>query len=121
MSKPFCCPSCGKPLGDRFDPHRLAEFLPIAGIRRAVLRILLANFAREVPTKLIADCIYASRPDGGPMTAEEGVKQHTAELRKVLRPYGLTIVGRRGGRYQGGGTHRLDWIDAPALQQRAAA
>jgi hypothetical protein len=113
---PFKCPSCGHALGDRHDPHKLIDHLPIGGVRRAVLRILLANFAREVNTSLIVDCVYSGTADGGPMTAMEGISVHAYELRKLLEPFGLTIRGRQGGKHCGGSTFRLDWTDAPALQ-----
>ncbi len=119
-AKPFLCPSCGHPLGDRYDPNRLADHLPITGIRRAVMRILCASFAREVETKLIAEIVYGGVIDGGPLTAAAGIKGHVYELRKILAPYGLTIIGRaRGGPGRGCGYFRLDWIDAPAVTEAA--
>lgn len=114
MSDPFCCPSCGTSLERRLDPRRLFDVLPITGVRRAVLRVMFQHFAREVSGDLIADCIYADRVDGGPLGARDVVKTHIYHLRKLLQPYGLTIVGRQTGHF------RLDWSDAPALQGVAA-
>lgn len=113
--KPFCCPSCGHPLGDRYDPNRLVDHLPITGNRRAFLRILCASFAREVETALIIDIIYGG-PDGGPLAANKCIGLYAFELRKLLAPYGLTIVGRKcGGPGKRGSYYRLDWLDAPAI------
>ncbi len=114
MSKAFCCPCCGHALPDRMDPHKLIEHLPVAGLRRAILRTLAANFGREVPTSVICDRAWSNEIDGGPLTATNAVRVHTCSLRKILAPYGLTIRGRTG-RWDGGGTHRLDWIDSPAF------
>jgi hypothetical protein len=91
--------------------NRLVEVLAITGLQRAVLRILLAHFGKDVSTDLIADCIYVNTKASGPLSARENIKVYAHHLRRILKPYGLTVAGKRWGAY------RLDWIDAPALRE----
>ncbi len=110
----FPCPCCGQPVTQAIDPYRLIDHLSIGGIARAMARILAANFRRDVHTALIVDCLYASTKNGGPMSAREIVGQTAHQLRKVLKPYGLTVTGTRSQ----GGQYRLDWIDGPVISMR---
>lgn len=105
------CPCCGAKL-DRPDPHRLVDFLPIAGQRRALLRTLVANFGREVPTEVLVDRLWSHDRDGGPLDASGTVSVMAYQLRRLLQPYGLTIRGKSAV-----GCYRLDWLDAPALRE----
>lgn len=110
--KPFVCPSCGQSLADRPDPHKLIEHLPLGPVKRTILRVLAANFSRTVETSYIASVVYTGA-DGGPDTAESTIKSHAFALRKLLKPYGLTVIGVQNHGY------RYDWIEAPALRGAA--
>lgn len=114
MSEVFKCPSCGTALSERINPITLAHHLPVSGMQRVVLDMLVASFARDVPTSLLVDRMYSGVKDGGPETAYGRLKVCTHGLRKLLEPYGLTIIGRSGKPPSA----RLDWLDAPALTPR---
>lgn len=112
VRKAFQCPCCGQSVMERIDPYRLVDHLKVGGIPRAIARILAANFARNVPTSLIVDCVYAGVKDGGPMDAAGVIKSSVHQLRKELVAYSLTVTGSR---HKNAGSYRLDWIDAPAI------
>lgn len=120
-TKVFRCPCCGTPLPDRMDPHKLVKHLPINGLRLAVLRTLAANFGREVSGEVLTNKVWAGVTGGGPLTARQSIKVMTHQLRKLLKPYGLTIKGTASRVGSEGGTHRLEWVDAPALEKNHGA
>jgi hypothetical protein len=105
------CPCCGARF-ERPDPYQLVDFLPISGMRRALLVTLAANFGRELPTELLVERVYAGVRNGGPLGARRCVSVYAYQLRKILKPYGLTVRGNAAA-----GSYRLDWIDAPALRR----
>ncbi len=102
------CPCCNAPVLELIEPYRLAEYFPAGGIARTMLRILAASFGRFVPTELIVDVIYAGVRDGANDTRNI-VRGLAYQLRKHLRPYGITITGRP----HYGGSYRMHWIDGP--------
>lgn len=66
-----------------------------ATVRASILRTLAHRFGEEVPHETLIVGIYGNRLDGGPLTADNTLSVHCSGLRRVLKPIGFTIIGRR--------------------------
>lgn len=86
------CPCCGAPV--RVDRWELA-LSSLSPLQRRIAE-LVAKRPGLRPLEL-ADLVYATDPDGGPISAESVVVTRICQMRPRLRAHGFEIVARRGG------------------------
>lgn len=100
------CPCCHRPMEGHTAPLEVLSEVPARGQVRRVLTALCEAYPRTTTSKAIADDLYASDPDGGPMDPLDAVHTIIRKLRKRLPEYGWTISD---GKQQGTkGRYRLE-------------
>lgn len=95
------CPCCGQAVAS--DPMEEAR-ARLSKLERAILDTVVRR--PGLPSVEIAARIYADRPDGGPLTANNCVTVAVVRANRKLRPLGLQL---RAGRGAGHG-YRLEQV-----------
>ena len=84
------CPCCGKAL-DSALPARALSKVPLRPMQRRIIDVLAKTYPRGLSAIDIASRVYASDPDGGPMSADNAVAVHLHGARRAIRQYGWTV------------------------------
>lgn len=91
------CPCCGKELDDAL-PVRALSHAPLRPMQRRIIDVLSKTYPRGLSAVAIASRVYASDPNGGPMSADNAVSVHLHAARPILSRYGWTVgaAGEQG-------------------------
>lgn len=84
------CPCCGQAL-DSDLPARALSNAPLRPMQRRIIDVLSKTYPRGLSAVAIASRVYASDPDGGPMSADNAVSVHLHAARRIIRQYGWTV------------------------------
>ena len=87
------CPCCGQEWADRTDLDvLLMDVSPL--LRRALMVI-----ARRpgIDGNALADAVYGSYADGGPLTGKECIASTLSRSRKLIERHGFVVRGRGNG------------------------
>ncbi len=95
------CPCCGAPM-DGTSPAVILD-AGLTPLELAIMEPLVKAFPRTMTRGQIAAQVYALDPNGGPLTAEQGLSVHMYYIRKKIQPLGWRVGGtyERGGRWLG--------------------
>lgn len=91
------CPCCGAPM-DGASPNVILD-AGLTPLERSIMEPLVKAFPRPMTRAQIAAQVYALDPNGGPLTAEQGLSVHMYYIRKKIQPLGWRV----GGTYERGG------------------
>lgn len=95
------CTHCGQPMGDfsGIDVARLTR-----NEARIVEALVQANH-RLTSIEVLIEKVWGDCPDGGPLSADLGIRTHICHARKKLEKAGWTIRAQKGHGYR---LERLD-------------
>ena len=90
------CTHCGQPMGDfsGIDVARLTR-----NEARIVEALVQANH-RLTSIEVLIEKVWGDCPDGGPLSADRGIRTHICHARKKLEKAGWTIRAQKGHGYR---------------------